>query len=321
MPLLPRRDGRRVFRGAALTGSPAGGVGAGLRTPHRPRTVGTSGDFCPVFFCRSGRTASSFHAIIDPATYENSTVFSREITRRIRSSKECLPLIEMDSVTKAYRNGVVALRDVTLSIKAGEFVYLTGPSGAGKSTWLKLVYREERPTKGTIKVGGFDLTKLKARQVPELRRSVGVVFQDYRLIDRLTVAENIAFALEVLELPEREIRRRVAELLDLVGLEAHARRFPRELSGGEQQRVAIARALAPKPKLLIADEPTGNLDEETAASIVRLLMEINAFGTTVVMATHDRALIERFPRRTIRLEGGRVAYDRPARQVREAVGR
>ncbi|MBE3562421.1 MAG: cell division ATP-binding protein FtsE [Hydrogenibacillus schlegelii] len=232
-----------------------------------------------------------------------------------------MPLIEMDSVTKAYRNGVVALRDVTLSIKAGEFVYLTGPSGAGKSTWLKLIYREERPTKGTIKVGGFDLTKLKARQVPELRRSIGVVFQDYRLIDRLTVAENIAFALEVLELPEREIRRRVAELLDLVGLEAHARRFPRELSGGEQQRVAIARALAPKPKLLIADEPTGNLDEETAASIVRLLMEINAFGTTVVMATHDRALIERFPRRTIRLEGGRVAYDRPARQVREAVGR
>jgi len=227
-------------------------------------------------------------------------------------------LIEMQHVFKTYKNGVVALSDITLSIDKGEFVYLIGPSGAGKSTWLKLLYREELPTKGKMMVNGFDFSRFKRRHLHRLRRSIGVVFQDYRLIDRLTVEENIAFALEVIEAPAREIRRRVQELLYLVGLKVHAKRFPRELSGGEQQRIAIARALANKPQLIIADEPTGNLDYENSLQILKLLEEINLQGTTVIMATHDRDIVNRFRRRVLELSGGRLVrdeakgvYDRP----------
>lgn len=220
-----------------------------------------------------------------------------------------MALIELKGVTKKYKRGSTALRDLSVSINQGEFVYLVGPSGAGKSSFIKLLYREETATKGTIKVGEFELTKLKARQVPILRRNIGVVFQDYKLLQRKTVYENVAFAMEVIGSKRKDIKKRVPEVLNLVGLKHKARSFPEELSGGEQQRVAIARAIVNNPKLLIADEPTGNLDPEIALEIMQLLERINLQGTTVIMATHNSVIVNTMKHRVLAVEEGRLVRD------------
>ncbi|MCI5871368.1 MULTISPECIES: cell division ATP-binding protein FtsE [Streptococcus] len=220
-----------------------------------------------------------------------------------------MALIELKGVTKKYKRGSTALRDLSVSINQGEFVYLVGPSGAGKSSFIKLLYREETATKGTIKVGEFELTKLKARQVPILRRNIGVVFQDYKLLQRKTVYENVAFAMEVIGSKRKDIKKRVPEVLNLVGLKHKSRSFPEELSGGEQQRVAIARAIVNNPKLLIADEPTGNLDPEIALEIMQLLERINLQGTTVIMATHNSVIVNTMKHRVLAVEEGRLVRD------------
>jgi cell division transport system ATP-binding protein len=221
----------------------------------------------------------------------------------------------MYNVTKIYSGGIPALVDVTLHIGKGEFVFLMGPSGAGKSTLLRLILREELPTRGQILVGGRSVVRLKPKEVPFLRRSIGMVFQDFRLLEDRTVYENVAFALEVLEYPPQEIRRRVPALLEMVGLAHRARAYPWQLSGGEQQRVAIARAVANHPPLVLADEPTGNLDAGTAWEVMKLLESINKRGTTVVVATHNREIVGAMRRRVVYLERGRVVRDEP-REVR-----
>lgn len=218
-------------------------------------------------------------------------------------------MIRFAHVEKAYPSGQVALRDVSFSVARGEFVFLTGHSGAGKSTILKLLFAEQRPSAGEAKVGSFLLHALAPRDVPRLRRRLGVVFQDFRLLEDRTAAENVAFALEVTGTPPAAIAPRVLKVLTQVGLAAKLQAYPRELSGGEQQRVAIARALANDPPLLIADEPTGNLDERATRGVFQLLQDINAGGTTVVMATHDLDLVRSARARTIELRQGMVAYD------------
>lgn len=218
-------------------------------------------------------------------------------------------MIEMQDVWKEYDNGSVALSGVSVRIAQGEFVYVVGPSGAGKSTFIKLMYREERPTKGHIFVGGFNIERLRERQIPFMRRHIGVVFQDYKLLPKLTVEENVAFALEVIEVSRRVIQRRVAEVLELVGLRDKANMVPHELSGGEQQRVAVARALVNKPSVIIADEPTGNLDPDNSISILKLFERVNDRGTTIVMATHNRELVNAFKKRLIAIERGVIVRD------------
>lgn len=218
-------------------------------------------------------------------------------------------MIEMQDVWKEYDNGSVALSGVSVRIAQGEFVYVVGPSGAGKSTFIKLMYREERPTKGHIFVGGFNIERLRERQIPFMRRHIGVVFQDYKLLPKLTVKENVAFALEVIEVSRRMINRRVAEVLELVGLSDKADMVPLELSGGEQQRVAVARALVNKPSVIIADEPTGNLDPDNSYSILKLFERVNDRGTTIVMATHNRELVNAFKKRLIAIERGVIVRD------------
>lgn len=218
-------------------------------------------------------------------------------------------MIEMKDVTKKYPNGVTALSGIDVTIKQGEFVYIVGPSGAGKSTFIKLVYREERPSSGTVVVGGINTATLKARSIPALRRKVGVVFQDFKLLPLLNVYENVAFALEVIEEEPAVIRKRVMEVLDLVGLKHKARMLPTELSGGEQQRIAIARSIVNNPKVVIADEPTGNLDPDTSWDIMKLFETINERGTTIVMATHNKDIVNTIRRRVIAIENGRIARD------------
>ncbi|MCY0875107.1 MAG: cell division ATP-binding protein FtsE [Firmicutes bacterium] len=218
-------------------------------------------------------------------------------------------MIELQDVWKEYGNGTSALSGVSVRIKQGEFVYVVGPSGAGKSTFIKLMYREERPTKGHIFVGGFNIERLRERQIPLMRRTIGVVFQDYKLLQKLTIWENVAFALEVIEASRRTTQRRVAEVLDLVGLSEKANMYPRELSGGEQQRVGIARALVNKPSVIIADEPTGNLDPENSWGILKLFERVNDRGTTVVMATHNRELVNATHKRVIAIEAGQIVRD------------
>ncbi len=215
----------------------------------------------------------------------------------------------MKNVTKKYSNGVVAVNGISVHIKPGEFVYVVGPSGAGKSTFIKLMYREEKATTGSVIVNGIDLSTLKNRQVPQFRRNVGVVFQDFKLLPRLTAYENIAFALEVTEEEPTKIRKRVMEVLELVGLSHKARMFPHELSGGEQQRVSIARSIINTPQLVIADEPTGNLDPDTSWDIMHLFEKINAQGTTIVMATHNKEIVNTARRRVIAIEGGIIVRD------------
>ncbi|MCQ6264358.1 cell division ATP-binding protein FtsE [Fictibacillus sp. WQ 8-8] len=218
-------------------------------------------------------------------------------------------MIEMKDVWKTYPNGVMALNGIDIYIDKGEFVYVVGPSGAGKSTFIKCMYREEKPTKGSILIQGTDLAKLRERNIPKMRRKIGVVFQDFKLLPKLTVYENVAFALEVIEETPKVIRQRVMEVLDLVRLKNKARSFPDELSGGEQQRVSIARSIVNHPPVIIADEPTGNLDPETAWEIMDIFKEINERGTTVVMATHNKDIVNSFQKRVIAIEGGRIVRD------------
>lgn len=219
-------------------------------------------------------------------------------------------MIEMQDVMKKYPNGTTAIRNLSVTIDQGEFVYVVGPSGAGKSTFIRLMYREEKATKGNVlSVADHDLLKIKNKEVPYLRRDVGIVFQDYKLLPRKTVYENVAYAMQVIGRKPREIKKRVMEVLDLVGLKHKVRVFPTELSGGEQQRVAIARAIVNTPKVLIADEPTGNLDPEISWEIMALLDRINAQGTTVVMATHNRTIVNTMRHRVIAIENGRIVSD------------
>ncbi|UTR16001.1 cell division ATP-binding protein FtsE [Salipaludibacillus sp. LMS25] len=218
-------------------------------------------------------------------------------------------MIQMQDVWKTYPNGVMAVNGISIYIKKGEFVYVVGPSGAGKSTFIKMIYREEKPTRGEITVNNQELSKIKERHIPYLRRNIGVVFQDFKLLQSLTVFENVAFAMEVIEEDKETIRHRVMNVLDIVRLKNKARFMPHELSGGEQQRVSIARAIVNNPAVLIADEPTGNLDPETSWEIMHILEEINERGTTIVMATHNRDIVDNMRKRLIAIEGGRIARD------------
>jgi cell division transport system ATP-binding protein len=215
----------------------------------------------------------------------------------------------MQEVWKTYSDGSPVLQNINVRIEKNEFVYIVGPSGAGKSTFMKLMYREERPTKGQIFVNNFNIGKLKARKIPVLRRNMGVIFQDYRLLSKLNAYENVAFAMEVIETPQRQIRRRVQEVMELVGLGDKMQSFPSQLSGGEQQRVAIARAIVNNPAVIIADEPTGNLDPDTSWEIMKILDEIHARGATILMATHNKEIVNTLRRRVIAIENGRIARD------------
>lgn len=216
-------------------------------------------------------------------------------------------MIDLHNVTKVYGTDVLALDNLSFTVDKGEFVFLTGPSGAGKSTLLRLLLRQEVPTDGSLQVGGRELAALTDSEVQAYRRSLGVVFQDFKLIATKTVFENVAFVMRVLGVPVEQQRRKTYQVLKWVGLQHRALAYPPELSGGEQQRIAIARALVNEPQVVLADEPTGNLDPDLAVEIMRLFREINARGTTIVVATHDRDLIQRMQRRTIVLKRGRVA--------------
>lgn len=218
-------------------------------------------------------------------------------------------MIQLYNVSKAYQRGQNALTDLTLKIPKGDFVYLTGPSGAGKSTFLKLLYCAERPSRGQILVNGRNITRFGSRRVPYLRRDYGIVFQDFKLLNRRTVFENVAFPLEVTGRKRYEISKKVYQALKQVGLQHRLNDLPLQLSGGEQQRIAVARALVVDPLILLADEPTGNLDPEVTLDIMELFKDANARGTTVIMATHDRHLISQFPRRVLTLEAGRLLTD------------
>ena len=218
-------------------------------------------------------------------------------------------MIQFTNVVKTYQQGNNALNGATMQIEDGEFVFLIGPSGSGKSTIIKLISGELKPTSGTVHVNGYSLERIRKREIPYLRRTVGVVFQDFRLIDKMTVYENVAFAMRVVGAREREIRERVPYVLELVGLENKANRHPNEMSGGEQQRLAIARALVNNPSMIIADEPTGNLDPERSFEIMALLQEINNLGTTMLVVTHDHKLVELFSKRTIVIDDGLIVDD------------
>ena len=221
-----------------------------------------------------------------------------------------MELIRVDNVQKTYKNGVVALYDFNLTIQKGEFVFVIGASGSGKSTLIKMLYREERPDKGSIIIGGIDVARLKNRKVYILRRKLGVVFQDFKLLPKLTVFENVAFAMEVFGYDKVAIQKRVLEVLDLVGLKNKVRQYPDQLSGGEQQRVVIARAIVNNPKLLICDEPTGNLDPKTSMEIMGVLENINThLGTTIIMATHDVDIVNKMKKRVVLIEDGRLKRD------------
>lgn len=218
-------------------------------------------------------------------------------------------MIKLHNVSKGYGSDITALRKVNLHIEPGEFVSIVGQSGTGKTTMLRLLIAEERPSKGTITIGGWNITNIKASQVPYLRRQIGVVYQDFKLLPKKTASENIAFALEVANEPRKRIREIVPQVMRIVGLEGKEHRYPHQMSGGEQQRVAIARSLVHRPKVLVADEPTGNLDTITAHEIIDLLKKINDFGTTVVLVTHDKNIVNHLHRRVITLKDGEVIRD------------
>ncbi len=218
-------------------------------------------------------------------------------------------MIQFTDVEKSYTEGNQALRGVSMQIEDGEFAFLVGPSGSGKSTIMKLITGELKPTKGSVHVNGYSLERIRRREIPYLRRTVGVVFQDFRLIDTISVYDNVAFAMRVIGAKEKEIRDRVPYVLDLVGLENNANRHPSEMSGGEQQRLAIARALVNNPSTIIADEPTGNLDPARSLEIMSLLQEINNLGTTMLVVTHEKDLVERFEKRVIAIDNGVVISD------------
>lgn len=218
-------------------------------------------------------------------------------------------MLEIIDVSKIYPGGSVALQDINVRIEQGEFVFIVGPSGAGKSTFFKMLFREVLPSSGKVIVNGHDLVKMTDKEIPYFRRQLGIVFQDYRLLPDRTVYDNVAFAMQVIETPYRKIKRRVNDVLDLVGLRKRAHAYPTELSGGEQQRIAIARAIVNDPILLIADEPTGNLDPETSWEIMDIFREVNKSGTTIVMATHDREIVDEMEKRVIAIEHGHIVRD------------
>lgn len=218
-------------------------------------------------------------------------------------------MISMENVSKQYENGVVGITGINLTIKQGEFVYVVGPSGAGKSTFIKMLYHQLAPTTGDIKFNDYDYATMKAKEVPYLRREMGIVFQDFKLLPRLTVYENVAYAMQVVGKTDSEVQARVPAVLKEVGLERKLQRFPSELSGGEQQRVAIARAITNHPSVLIADEPTGNLDPDTSDDIMDILEEINRKQTTVIMATHNRDVVDNRPHRVLEIASGHLVRD------------
>ena len=219
-------------------------------------------------------------------------------------------MLKLEHVTKVYPNGTHALRDVSLTVEDGEFLFVVGPSGSGKSTILKLLTAEVEPSQGEIHVNGFDVSNIRQKDIPYLRRTIGVVFQDFRLIENKSVYENVAFVMRAVGAPSRTIKKRVSYVLDLVGVLHKARRLPGELSGGEQQRVAIARALVNNPDVIIADEPTGNLDPARSLELMLLLEKINALGTTVLVVTHEKELVNEFEKRVVAIDGGQIVSDR-----------
>jgi cell division transport system ATP-binding protein len=245
------------------------------------------------------------------ATLRRSPSFGRQsdLPAGVRASGPFETMLRFENVSKVYKGNVTALRDVSIDVQKGEFVFLVGPSGSGKSTFLKLLLREEVPTSGRIVVAGRDISRLSHWKVPQLRRNIGTIFQDFKLLPSRTVYENVAFAMEVIGRPRHVIRTQVPQVLDLVGLAKKAGRFPNELSGGEQQRVSIARAFVNRPLILLADEPTGNLDPATTVGIMRILDRINRTGTTVCMATHDQRIVDAMRRRVIELERGSLVRD------------
>ena len=218
-------------------------------------------------------------------------------------------MLTLDDVSKTYETGSKAVRNISLHIQPGEFVFIVGNSGSGKSTLIKLLLKELEPSSGSIIVDGFDITKMKRKQIPLYRRNIGVVFQDFRLLKDRTVYENVAFAQRVVAAPAREIRRRVPDILNMVGLAGKYKSYPRQLSGGEQQRVAIARALVNKPAILLADEPTGNLDPENSWEIMKLLEQVNQQGTTVIVVTHNREIVDQMKKRVIAMKSGKIVSD------------
>ena len=220
-----------------------------------------------------------------------------------------MDLIKLINVKKTYKTGVTAIQDLNLKIEKGDFVFIIGSTGCGKSTLIKMMYREEKPTSGQIIVGGIDVGKLRNGKVYKIRRKIGVVFQDYKLLPKSTVYENVAFALEIFGLPKEEIHGKVIKALELVGLKDKIHSYPHQLSGGQQQRVAIARAIVNGPKLLICDEPTGNLDKDTSMEVMNVLNEINKLGTTIIMVTHDINIVKEMDKRVIELDAGRVLKD------------
>lgn len=220
-----------------------------------------------------------------------------------------MDLIRIKDVRKTYKTGTTAIYDMNLTIEKGEFVFMIGSTGCGKSTLIKMLYREEKPTKGQILIGGLNVGKIRNRRVYKLRRKIGVVFQNYQLLPNKTAYENVAFALEVLGLPQDEIHTKTMKVLDLVGLKSKAKQYPKHLSGGEQQRVAIARAIVNGPKILICDEPTGNLDPKTSLEIMDVLEAINELGTTIIMVTHDIEIVKKLKKRVVKLDSGRIVKD------------
>ena len=220
-----------------------------------------------------------------------------------------MELIVIKDLEKKYKTGVTAIYDFDLNVKKGDFIFVIGSSGSGKSTLIKMLYREEKPTQGSIMLGGVNVAKLRNRKVYKIRRKIGIVFQDFKLLPKLTVYENVAFALEILGLPAKEIREKTLKALEEVGLKNRAKNYPDQLSGGEQQRVAIARAIVNEPKLLLCDEPTGNLDPDTSWEIMKVLEKINNNGTTIIMATHDKEMVNRMKKRVLVIEGGKLKKD------------
>lgn len=220
-------------------------------------------------------------------------------------------LITLKNVKKRYKNGVTAIYDLDLAISKGEFVFVIGSTGCGKSTLIKMLYREEKPSEGEIFVGGINVAKLRNSKVYKLRRKIGVVFQDFKLLPKLTAYENVAFALSALGMPKTEIHDKVIKSLDLVGLKNKAKNYPSQLSGGEQQRIAIARAIVNGPKILICDEPTGNLDDKISMEIMSVIEEINKLGTTIIMVTHNRDIVNTMKKRVILMDAGRILKDYP----------
>ena len=220
-----------------------------------------------------------------------------------------MDFINIKNVMKQYKNGVTAVYDLNLTVNKGEFIFIMGSSGSGKSTLIKLLYREEKPNKGEISLLGINVAKLKNWKVYKLRRKLGIVFQDFRLLPKLTIYENVAFSLDILGLKKDEVREKTLKALDLVGLKSKAKDYPDQLSGGEQQRVAIARAIVNEPKLLLCDEPTGNLDPKTSMEIMRVIEDINKLGTTVIMATHNVDIVKKMKKRVILMENGKIVKD------------